>query len=115
MTNHPNETPHRLTRSKAMEEKMQRFTDAGKYAQDQFIDFEPERHSYTVRQGGVEERLLPVSSLIAYFFEHFDAQVAAQRQFERYGTPIEETLKKWERIGKMAREVGTFVHEQTEN
>ena len=115
MTNHPNETPHKLTRSKAMEEKMQRFTDAGKYAQDQFIDFEPERHIYTVRQGDIEERLLPVSSLIAYFFEHFDAQVAAQRQFERYGTPIEETLKKWERIGKMAREVGTFVHEQTEN
>ncbi|MBR5747898.1 MAG: hypothetical protein IKY01_03815 [Prevotella sp.] len=95
-----------------MEEKMQRFTDAGKYAQDQFIDFEPERHIYTYNG---ETRLLPVSSLIAYFFEEFDAQAAARRQFERYGTPIEETLKKWERTGKMAREVGTFVHEQTES
>ena len=112
MTNHPNETPQKLTRSKEMEEKMQRFTDAGKYEQDQFIDFEPERHIYTYNG---QIRLLPVSALIAYFFEKFDAQSAAQRQFERYGTPIEETLKKWERIGKMAREVGTFVHEQTEN
>jgi hypothetical protein len=95
-----------------MQEKMQRFTDAGKYEQDQFIDFEPERHIYTFNG---ENRLLPVSSLIAYFFEKFNAQAAAQRQFERYGIPIEETLRKWERIGKMAREVGTFVHEQTEN
>ena len=46
MTNHPYDTPNKPTRSKEMEEKMQRFTDAGKYAQDQFIDFEPERHIY---------------------------------------------------------------------
>ena len=81
-------------------------------------DFEPERHVYTVwsQESGErsQKRLLPVSTLIAYFFEKFDTQAVAQRQFERYGTPIEETLRKWERIGKMAREVGTFVHEQTE-
>ena len=112
MANYPNDAPNKLIRSQEMEEKMQRFTDAGKYEQDQFIDFEPERHIYTCNG---ETRLLPVSSLIAYFFEAFDAQAAAQRQFERYGTPIEESLRKWERIGKMAREVGTFVHEQTEN
>ena len=58
---------------------------------------------------------MPVSSLIAYFFEQFDAQAAARRQWERYGIPIEETLTKWDRNGKMACEVGTFVHEQTEN
>ena len=112
MTNQPIEIPFTMTRSKEMEEKMQRFTDAGKYEQDQYIDFEPEQHVYTVWG---QQRLLPVSSLIAYFFEQFDAQSAAQRQFERYGIPVEESLKKWERIGKMAREVGTFVHEQTEN
>jgi hypothetical protein len=95
-----------------MEEKMQAFTDAGLYEQDQFIDFEPEQHIYTYKN---EVRLLPVSSLIAHFFEHFDAQAAAQRQFERYGVPVEETLAKWERVGKLACEVGTFVHEQTEN
>ena len=93
-------------------EKLRAFTDAGRYEQDRYIDFEPEGHVYTY-DGRV--RLLPVSTLIAYFFERFDPQAAAQRQFERYGTPIEETLTKWRRIGKKASEVGTFVHEQTEN
>ncbi len=101
------------------QEKMQSFTDAGLYEQDQFIDFEPEGHIYTYRkqESGVwsQERLLPVSLLIAYFFEPFDAEAAARRQFERYGFPVEETLTKWDRNGKMACEVGTFVHEQTEN
>ena len=118
MTNQPLEIPFAIPRSKEMEEKMLRFTDAGKYDQDQYIDFEPEQHVYTVWQESgdrSQKRLLPVSTLIAYFFEAFDAQAAAQRQFERYHIPIEETLKKWERIGKLAREVGTFVHEQTES
>ena len=118
MTNRPLEIPFMPPRSKEMEEKMQRFTDAGKYDQDQYIDFEPEQHVYTVwsqeSEAGSQKRLLPVSALIAYFFEKFDAQAVAQRQFERYGTPVEETLRKWERIGQMARVVGTFVHEQTE-
>ena len=95
-----------------VQEKMQSFTDAGRYEQDRYIDFEPEGHVYTYKG---ETRLLPVSSLIAYFFERFDAQAAAERQFQRYGVPVEQSLKKWERIGRMASEVGTFMHEQTEN
>ena len=94
------------------QEKMRSFTDAGRYEQDQYIDFESEGHVYTYKG---QTQLLPVSSLIAYFFEQFDAQAAARRQWERNGTPIEETLAKWDRNGKMACEVGTFVHEQTEN
>ena len=47
MTNHTIDTPFSKTRSQAMQEKMQRFTDAGKYEQDLFIDFEPVRHIYT--------------------------------------------------------------------
>ena len=91
---------------------MRAFKDAGKYEQDQYIDFEPEGHVYTYKG---EQQLLPVSSLIGYFFEPFDAQGIAQRQWERYGVPIEESLKKWKRIGRRAAEVGTFMHEQTEN
>ena len=79
-----------------MEAKMLAFKDAGKYEQDQYIDFEPEGHVYTYKG---DQRLLPVSSLIAYFFEPFDAQAVAQRQWERYGVPVEESLKKWKRIG----------------
>lgn len=95
-----------------MLEKMLRFTDAGLYEQDQYIDFEPEEHVYTYKG---QTQLLPVSSLIAYFFEPFNAEAAAQRQWERYGIPVEESLTKWKRIGCMACEVGTFLHEQTEH
>ena len=96
---------------------MAAFTDAGLYEQDAHIDFEPEGHVYIYRrqETGDEKRLLPVSSLIGYFFEPFDAQAQAQRQWEKYRIPVEETLAKWDRIGRMASEVGTFVHEQTEN
>ena len=90
---------------------MRSFTDAGLYEQDRYIDFEPEQHVYTYKG---QQQLLPVSTLIGYFFEHFDAQAAARRQWERYGVPIEESLEKWERIGHKACKVGTFMHEQTE-
>ena len=95
-----------------IEAKMAAFTDAGLYEQDSHIDFESEEHVY-LYDGS--QRLLPVSTLVGYFFEPFDAQQQAIRQWERNRIPIEETLDKWERIGKMACEVGTFVHEQTEN
>lgn len=95
-----------------IEAKMAAFTDAGLYEQDAHIDFEPEGHVY-LYDGS--RQLLPVSSLIGYFFEPFDAQQQAIRQWEKNRIPVEESLTKWERIGRMASEVGTFVHEQTEN
>ena len=59
-----------------MTQKMRRFTDAGRYAQDDDIDFLSENHVYLFRG---ERRMLPVSSLIAYFFEPFDAQRVAEQ------------------------------------
>ena len=99
-------------RTEEMLQKMQTFKDAGQYEQDAHIDFEPEEHIY-ICDG--RERLLPVSTLIAYFFEAFDALTAAERSASRNQTSVEETLDKWDKIGKMASEVGTFVHAQTEN
>ena len=99
-------------RTEEMMQKMQAFKDAGQYEQDAHIDFEPEEHIY-ICDG--RERLLPVSTLIAYFFEAFDALTAAERSASRNQTSVEETLDKWDKIGKMASEVGTFVHAQTEN
>lgn len=99
-------------RTEEILQKMQTFKDAGQYEQDAHIDFEPEEHIY-IRDG--KERLLPVSTLIAYFFEAFDALTAAERSASRNQTSVEETLDKWDKIGKMASEVGTFVHAQTEN
>lgn len=99
-------------RTEAMTLKMRRFTDAGRYPQDDDIDFLPDGHVYLYRG---RRRLLPVSSLISYFFEPFDAQRAAERQQARYGIPVAESLAKWQRIGRLASEVGTFVHKQAEN
>ena len=95
-----------------MTQKMRRFTDAGLYPQDDHIDFLPEGHVY-LYQG--RQQLLPVSTLTAHFFEPFDARRTAEMQLARHGIPVAESLEKWERIGRMAAEVGTFVHEQTEN
>lgn len=101
-----------LERTAEMCEKMDSFTDAGRYEQDLHIDFLPEEHIYTYRG---QERLLPVSSLIGYFFDEFDALSQAEMRHERQGIPVAESLNQWSRIGKMASEVGTFVHLQTEN
>ena len=95
-----------------MLEKMSTFRDAGHYAQDDDIDFEPDEHIYIYK--GIK-RMLPVSSLIAYFFEEFQALPQAENQWRYKGTPVEESLDKWERAGRLASEVGTFVHLQTEN
>ena len=65
-----------------MQQKMAGFTDAGRYAQDADIDFEPEEHVYLF-QG--RERLLPVSSLIAWFFNEFDALSVAENQWKYKG------------------------------
>ena len=95
-----------------MREKMQTFRDAGRYEQDADIDFEPDEHIYIYK--GIK-RMLPVSSLIAYFFEEFQALPQAENQWRYKGTPVEESLDKWAKSGRLASEVGTFVHLQTEN
>ena len=59
--------------------------------------------------------MLPVSSLIAYFYDEFQALPQAENQFKYKGIPVEESLDKWCKSGRMASEVGTFVHLQTEN
>ena len=99
-------------RTADMQQKMSTFRDAGCYEQDAYIDFEPDENIYIYK--GIK-RMLPVSSLIAYFFDEFKALPQAENQFRRYGTPVEESLDKWAKSGKIASEVGTFVHLQTEN
>lgn len=101
-----------LPRSAEMTAKMAGFRDAGRYEQDAHIDFEPEEHIY-IRDG--REQMLSVSGLAAHFFERFNALQQAWQQLQRKGIPIEESLDKWDRLGCMACEVGTFVHAQTEN
>ena len=99
-------------RTADMQEKMAIFRDAGRYEQDAYIDFEPYEHIY-IYNG--RQRLLPVSSLVGYFFESFNALAAAERRCQNYSIPVEESLDQWDRIGTMASEVGTFMHAQTES
>ena len=99
-------------RTADMLEKMATFRDAGRYEQDAYIDFESYEHIY-IYNG--RQRLLPVSSLVGYFFESFNALAAAERKCQNYSIPVEESLDQWDRIGTMASEVGTFMHAQTES
>jgi len=101
-----------LPRTRDMQEKMAHFRDAGRYEQDAYIDFEPYEHIYIYKG---RQRLLPVSSLVGYFFEEFNALAVAERQWQNKGIPIDKNLEQWDRNGAMASEVGTFVHAQTEN
>lgn len=95
-----------------MKYKMAMFKDTGQYERDKFIDFIPFEHVYTFCG---QKQLLPVSTLVSYFFEKFDALEQASIQERLYGIPIYESLDKWDRIGRQASEVGTFVHLQIEN
>ena len=99
-------------RTADMLEKMATFRDAGRYEQDAYIDFESYEHIY-IYNG--RQRMLPVSSLVGYFFESFNALAAAERKCQNYSIPVEESLDQWDRIGTMASEVGTFMHAQTES
>lgn len=101
-----------IPRTADMQEKMAHFRDAGRYEQDAYIDFEPYEHIY-IYNG--RQRLLPVSSLVGYFFESFNALAAAERRWQNSSIPIEDSLNQWDRIGTLASEVGTFMHAQTES
>ena len=101
----------RRPRTAEMAQKMGAFTEAGRYDQDRYIDFMADEHVYTYDG---RERLLPVSSLIAYFFEAFDALRMAEMQWQRCGVAVEASLDRWDRCRRMASEVGTFMHLQTE-
>ena len=101
-----------FSRTADMQEKMAHFRDAGRYEQDAYIDFEPYEHIY-IYNG--RQRLLPVSSLVGYFFESFNALAAAERRWQNSSIPIEDSLNQWDRIGTLASEVGTFMHAQTES
>ena len=94
-------------------EKINSFADADRFESDKRIGFYAFEHIYINKTN--EEQYLPVSSLINYFFEGFDALSQAEKQWKRYHIPIEESLRKWEYTSKKASEVGAFLHLQIEN
>ncbi len=81
-------------------------------SRDNDIEFTPYEHIYTYKG---KRQLLPVSNLVSYFFEKFDALTQAEKKSDFTGIPAEHFLTEWDKIGKLSRDVGTFLHLQIEN
>ena len=80
---------------------------------DSRIEFFPESHTY-ILDGIIN--LLPATTVISNHFPAFDGPAIAEKMV-RNGNPktIQELLDEFAYKGAIAREVGTFMHEQIEN
>lgn len=80
---------------------------------DSRIEFFPERHTY-ILDGIIN--LLPATTVISNHFPAFDGPRIAEKMV-RNGNPktVQELLDEFAYKGAIAREVGTFMHEQIEN
>lgn len=82
------------------------------FPQDELITFEEESHTYTVAGVG---NMTPVSTVIAQFFNPFDAEQASLRKCCGDAVAAARLREEWEAKGTFASQVGTFLHEQIEN
>lgn len=80
---------------------------------DSRIEFFPESHTY-ILDGIIN--LLPATTVISNHFPAFDGPRIAEKMV-RNGNPktVQELLDEFAYKGAIAREVGTFMHEQIEN
>ena len=82
------------------------------FEQDTKLSFEPKEHIY-IYNG--ERNLIPVSTVINYFFESFDSIGLSEKVAKRDGKEQSEVLEEWDCKGCESREVGTFMHTQIES
>ena len=82
------------------------------FPQDKLISFEEDSHTYTVI--GVGE-MKPVSSVIAMFFNPFNAEQASLRKSHGDLTEAAKLREEWDAKGAFASQAGTFLHKQIEN
>lgn len=80
-------------------------------SRDRDIQFISNEHIYLYR-GGME--FTPVSTLISHFFP-FDSLSLSANTAKKTGEPQEKVLEDWDARGSLAREVGTFMHQQIAN
>ena len=79
---------------------------------DARIEFFPENHTY-ILDGAVN--LLPATTVIAKHFPAFDGPRVAEKMVRKgNGKTVQELLDEFSYKGALAREVGTFMHEQIE-
>ena len=82
------------------------------YERDERIQFSDSDHTYLIDK---KNKAVSVTELIGRYFPKFDKEFWANKESIKTGKPKNEILKKWDDIGKKARDLGTELHEQIEN
>ena len=82
------------------------------YERDERIQFSDSDHTYLIDK---KNKAVSVTELISRYFPKFDKEFWANKESIKTGKPKNEILKKWDELGKKARDLGTELHEQIEN
>ena len=82
------------------------------YGRDERIQFSDSDHTYLIDK---KNKAVSVTELIGRYFPKFDKEFWANKESIKTGKPKNEILKKWDELGKKARDLGTELHEQIEN
>ena len=82
------------------------------YERDERIQFSDSDHTYLIDK---KNKAVSVTELIGRYFPKFDKEFWANKESIKTGRPKNEILKKWDELGKKARDLGTELHEQIEN
>ena len=82
------------------------------YERDERIQFSDSDHTYLIDE---KNKAVSVTELIGRYFPKFDKDFWANKESIKTGKPKNEILKKWDDLGKKARDLGTELHEQIEN
>ena len=85
------------------------------FSRDALLQFDEAAHSYSVEGYG---DMAPVSSVIAKFFDEFDAQYWSLRKCKDMPNPEIAAAKlrdEWNSKGRVASQAGTFMHKQIED
>ena len=82
------------------------------YERDERIQFSDSDHTYLIDK---KNKAVSVTELIGRYFAKFDKEFWANKESIKTGKPKNEILKKWDELGRKARDLGTELHEQIEN
>ena len=82
------------------------------YERDERIQFSDSDHTYLIDK---KNKAVSVTELIGRYFPKFDKEFWANKESIKTGKPKNEILKKWDDLGKKARDLGTELHKQIEN
>ena len=89
------------------------FNQINAHPRDAQLLFDAADHSYRLVNDG--NPLHSVTNLVSSFFPAFDVNAWATKKAEKESRPIEEIFSEWEHNGLVARNLGTFMHEQIEH